>query len=173
MSITSVRVNTGTYAATHVATNMLFSVRSIVKSSGLNPDLIRRQWAILETGLATWLSSGHLKTLTLEVYDSTCSGSGLVGRFDFSIDYGYYPGADGELWLDPDTVAHAVRKAGSFPGRCEYLIIAHTAPWRPEVPGWTSCNYRSTDGFARHVVGTAIGGGSVGASLAYYTRSSK
>ena len=46
---TAVYVNTTTYAATHVATNMLGSIRSIVKGSGLNPDLIRDQWAILET----------------------------------------------------------------------------------------------------------------------------
>ena len=46
---TAVHVNTSTYAATHVATNMLGSIRSIIKGSGLNPDLLRDQWATLET----------------------------------------------------------------------------------------------------------------------------
>lgn len=34
---TAVHVNTSTYATTHVATNLLGSIRSIIKGSGLNP----------------------------------------------------------------------------------------------------------------------------------------
>jgi len=168
---TAVYVNTATYAATHVATNMLGSIRSIVKGSGLDPGRIRESWDILENGIATWLASRHLKAVTLEVYDPRTSADDLVGRFDFTIDYGYYPDGDGDLWLDPDTVAYAIRKNGAFPARCEYRIVADTAPGRPDVRGWATTTYRSTAGFTRHVVGTAIGGGSLGAGLAYYSRS--
>jgi hypothetical protein len=170
---TAVRVNTITYAVTHIATKMLGSIRVIIKGSGLNPDRIREQWDVLERGLAAWLASGHLRTATLEVYDPRRRGDNLVGRFDFTIDYGYYPGGDGDLWLDPDTVAFIIRKNGSFPGACEYRIVADCAPGHPEVPCWETTAYRSTAGFTRHAVGTAIGGGSMGASLAYYTRSAK
>ena len=168
---TAVYVNTTTFAATHVATNMLGSIRSIVKGSGLDPARIRESWDVLEEGIATWLASRHLKTVTLEVYDPRKSGDDLVGRFDFTLDYGYYPGGDGDLWLDPDTVAYTIRKNGAFPARCEYRIVADTAPGRPDVRGWATTTYRSTAGFTRHAVGTAIGGGSLGAALAYYTRS--
>lgn len=170
---TAVHVNTTVYATTHVATNMLGSIRSIIKGSGLDPGRIRQGWAVLEDGLATWLSSGHLKAVTLEVYDPSKRANNLVGRFDFAIDYGYYPSGDGELWLDPETVAHAIRKNGSFPARCDYRILADCAPGHPKVPGWETASYRSTSGFTRHTVGTAIGGGSLGAALVYYTRSSK
>ena len=40
---TAVHVNTATYAATHVATNMLGSIRSIIKGSGLDPARIRER----------------------------------------------------------------------------------------------------------------------------------
>jgi hypothetical protein len=169
---TAVRANTTTYAVTHIATNMLGSIRDIIKGGGLNPSRMREQWDVLERGIAAWLASGHLKTVTLEVYDPSRRGNGLVGRFDFTLDYGYYPGGDGDLWLDPDTVAHAIRKNGSFPANCEYRIVAECTPGYPAAAGWQTTAYRSTAGFTRHTVGTAIGGGSLGAGLAYYTRSS-
>ena len=170
---TNVRVNTYTYATTHVATNMLRSVKQIIRESGLSIVKIQGEWSVLETGIATWLNSGHLKALILEVYDpDKMSGADLVGRFDFTIDYGYYLDGDGELWLDPDTVSYAVRKSGSYPARCEYRLIADTAPGYPAVNGWSTTSLRSTAGFTRQSVGTAIGGGSLGAGLAYYSRSS-
>jgi Bacterial HORMA domain 2 len=169
----AVHVNTTAYAVTHVATNMLGSIRSIVKGSGLDPGRMRDNWAVLENGIATWLETGDLRAVTLEVYDPGKRGDVLVGRFDFTLDYGYYPGGDGDLWLDPDTVAYAIAKNGSFPGRCEYRVVADAAPGRPDVAGWATTSYRSTAGFTRHTIGTAIGGGSIGAGLAYYTRSSK
>lgn len=168
---TAVRVNTTTYAVTHIATNMLGSLRDIIKGSGLNPSRMREQWDVLERGIAAWLASGHLKTATLEVYDPRKRGDDLVGRFDFTIDYGYYPSGDGDLWLDPDTVAYTIRKNGSFPAGCEYRIVADCTLGYPAVAGWQTTTYRSTAGFTRHTVGTAIGGGSLGAGLTYYTRS--
>jgi Bacterial HORMA domain 2 len=168
----SVRVNTHTYAATHVATNVLRSMRQIIRESGLRTDTIRDQWVVLESGVATWLGSGHLTSLVLEVYDpAKPAGADLVGRFDFTIDYTYYGDGDGELWLDPDTVSYTVRKNGSYPANCAYRLVADTAPGRPDVPGWSSTMFRSTAGFTRHTVGTTIGGGSLGAGLSYYTRS--
>jgi hypothetical protein len=170
---TAVRVNTHTYATTHVTTNMLRSMKQIIRESGLSITRIQNQWAVLETGVATWLNSGHLKGLILEVYDpGKASGADLVGRFDFTIDYGYYSDGDGDLWLDPDTVSYTVRKNGSYPARCEYRFIADTPPGYPAVDGWSTTTFRSTAGFTRHSVGTAIGGGSLGAGLSYYTRSS-
>ena len=77
---TAVHVNTTTYASTHVATNMLRSIRSIIKLSGLNPDGIRTQWEVLEEGLATWLASRHLMAVALEVYDPARRDGGLVGE---------------------------------------------------------------------------------------------
>lgn len=168
----SVRVNTHAYATTHVATNMLRSMRQIIRESGLKQDAILGQWDVLESGIATWLGSQHLASLVLEVYDpGKPAGADLVGRFDFTIDYTYYGDGDGDLWLDPDTVSYTVRKNGSYPSNCAYRLVADTSPGRPDVTGWSNTTLRSTAGFTRHTVGTTIGGGGIGAGLSYYNRS--
>ncbi|MFD8044830.1 HORMA domain containing protein [Streptomyces chartreusis] len=168
---TAVHVNTYAYAVTHVSTGLIRSLRQIVKESGLNPARMISQWSVLENGVEAWLTSRHLRSLVLEIYDpSRPTGDDLVGRFDFTIDYGYYPEADGELWLDPDTVYYSVRKAGAYPSLCDYRIVADTKSGRPDVAGWSTTSLRSTAGFTRHEVGTAVGGGSLGAGLAYYSR---
>jgi hypothetical protein len=169
--VTAVRVNTHSYATVHVASNILRGIRQIVRLSGLSTAALTGDWEVLERGCATWLRSGDLRALVLEVYDpSLPSGADLVGRFDFDIDYGYYPGGDGELWLDPDTVAWTVRKNGSYPSSCRYRVVADTRPGRPDVDGWSRTDFRSTDGFVRQVAGAATGGGALGAQLAYYRR---
>ena len=173
MTSTAVRVNTTAYSTTHVATNMLKSIRQIVREAGLDTARLLNNWAVLENGVSTWLGSGHLQSLVLEVSDPTlATGKDLVGRFDFVIDYGYYGDGNGELWLDPDTVSYAVRKNGSYPSRCSYRLVADTLPGEPAVPGWSDTTFRSTNGFTRHTVGAAIGGGGLGATLAYYKKTS-
>jgi hypothetical protein len=167
---TAVRVNVTTYSHTYVATNLLRSLKQLIKGCGLSTAELIGDWAVLELGVSTWLESRHLTGLVLEVLDLSKQGNDLVGRFDFDIDYGYYPGGDGDLWLDPDTVEFVIRKNGSYPSRCTYRVIADTTPGYPAVTGWSTTSFRSTAGFVRQTAGTAIGGGSLGASLAYYAR---
>jgi hypothetical protein len=169
---TSVHVNLHTYASTHVATGMLRGLRQIIRGTGLDPTLLTDQWEVLERGVAAWLRSGHLKALILEVYDpGRQANHDLIGRFEFDIDYGYHPDGDGDLWLDSDAVAFAIRKNGSYPSLCAYRVVADTSPGYPAVPGWATTNLRATTGFTRHSTGTALSGGGLGAGLSYYTRS--
>jgi hypothetical protein len=164
-----VRVNTAVFAATHLATNMLRSLKQIIIESGLDPGKLAEQWPVLEKGVSTWLASQHLRQLTLEVWDGGDPDQ-LIGRFDFSIEYDYDADGDDELWLDPNTVHQAIRKAGSYAAQCEYRFVADNAPGRPDVAGWAPTEYRSTDGMRRLSVGTAVGGGSLGAKLSYYRK---
>ncbi|MGH9298071.1 MAG: HORMA domain containing protein [Acidimicrobiales bacterium] len=166
-----VRVNayTAAHASTFVATGMLRGLKQVIVGAGLRPSRLAEQWPTLEAGVATWLKSGHLRRLTLEVWDPARL-DGLVQRFDFSIDYGYYSDGDGDLWLDPETARQAIRKAGSFPSACSYDIKILTAPGEPYVEGFESCTYRSTSGMRERSVGTAIGGGALGAALSYWGR---
>lgn len=169
--MTSVIVNVHTHASTHVAANVLRSIRQIIKGCGLSTARMLDQWAVLESGVATWLQSGDLEALILEVFDPSDRVDDRRGRFDFTIDYAYYRDGDGELWLDPETVRRTILKNGSYPSACDYRFVATTSPGRPDVEGWSTTTLRSTSGFERHTVGTAVGGGSLGASLAYYRRS--
>jgi len=169
----AVRTNVTTYATTHVATNMLRSLKQLIQGCGLDPARLLSQWAALEDGVATWLASGHLEALVLEVFDPSDRVDDRRGRFDFTIDYGYYPDGDGELWLDPRAVRQAIIKAGSYPTACDYRFVADTAAGAPPVDGWSSTTLRSTAGMTRRTVGTAIGGGSLGGNLAYYTKTTR
>lgn len=164
--MSTVSVSTAVYSATHVATNMLRGLKQITAACGLDASKLVGQWSGLEAGVTAWVNSRHLEELVLEVWD-TKSPNRLIGRFDFTIDYSYY-GDDGELWLDPDTVAWAIRKNGSYPSGCDYRIVADTAPGAPHVDGWSETTLRSTDGLRRHSVGTALGGGSMGAGLSHW-----
>ena len=163
---TTVQVNVHTYATTHVATNLIRSLKQLVIGCGLNAAKLVRDWQTLEQGVATWLRTRHLKGLILEIYNP--STNKLVKRFDFDIDYTYHPNGDGDLWIDPDTVDYAIRKAGSVPSSCFYDIFADTAAGRPDVPGWTTGTFRSTSHLQRRSVGAATGGGDLGASLNYW-----
>ena len=160
---TAVQVNVHTYATTHVATNLIRSLKQLVVSSGLDATKLLGDWRTLERGVATWMGTRHLTRLLLEIY-STGTGK-LVRRFDFDIDYSYHPNGDGDLWIDPDSVDYAIRKAGQLPANCSYDIFAQTSPGRPDVAGWSTGTLRSTAGLTRRSVGATVGGGDLGASL--------
>ena len=162
MTSTAVRVNTTAYATTHVATNMLKSIRKSRVGWPRHRAGLLNNWAVLENGVSTWLGSGHLQSLVLEVFDPTlATGKDLVGRFDFVIDYGYYGDGNGELWLDPDTVSYASARTAAT------RVDAATASWptrcpeNRQSPDGSDMTFRSTNGFTRHTVGAAIGGGSL------------
>ena len=163
---TTVQVNTLTHATTHVATNLILSLKLLVISCGLDPAKLIGEWITIERGVVTWLGTGHLKQLVLEIYIPTTNV--LATRFDFQIDYGYYPNGDGALWIDKATVELALHKAGTVPCDCLYDILAQTTPGFPAVAGWYSGNFRSTAHLKRRSVGAAIGGGNLGAPLNYW-----
>ncbi len=163
---TTVHVNTHTYATTHVATNLILSLKQLVMGCGLNPINYIGDWIILERGVVTWLRSRHLKQLVLEIYCPITNY--LKKRFDFNIDYGYYPNGDGDLWIDRETVNFALRKAGTVPSYCSYNIIALRSPGFPAVQGWYPTHFRSTSDFKWGSVGAAVGGGSLSSSLHYW-----
>src|SRR5690606_24530593 len=137
---------------THVAANLVRSLKQIVVGCGLDASKLLGSWQTLERGVTAWLGSRHLQELILEIYDP--SSDGLVTRFDFEIDYGYSPAGDGTLWLDPDSVAYGIRKAGAVPATCAYDVLASTAPGYPPVSGWTEGALRSTAGLRRRSVGS-------------------
>jgi len=68
-------------------------------------------------------------------------------------------------------VKFAIRKHGLVASNCEYRVLVTTKAGSPEVAGWTSTSFLSTDGFTRYSVGTAIGASSTAAGLSYYARS--
>jgi Bacterial HORMA domain 2 len=97
---TSVHVNLFTHTVTFVTDKMLSSLRRIIVWSGLDPSNLLADWDDLQLAIKTWLGSRDLTEVMLEVFNS--SSGGLVGRWDFDIDYGFGSNDDGDMWVDTE-----------------------------------------------------------------------
>jgi len=155
-----------TNLVTHVTDKMLLSLLKIITWSGLNPAKLNADWQVLENGIKTWINSGHFQSLTLEVYGDNDPGL-LVGRWDLSLSYGK---EDSALWVDVGTIKYNIEKSGHYPSNCGYSLIIETKIGRPDVSGFSSTNFRSTDGFTRFDIGTMIGAGSLSSNASYWRK---
>ncbi|OQP67639.1 hypothetical protein [Niastella populi] len=164
---TLVSVNTYAHTVTFVTDKMLKSLRYIITSTGLDPNKFVNDWKTYELGVQTWLTSKHLKGITLEIVSPT---GALVTRCDFEINYTYGNG-EGSMWLDTDALKFAITKFGTIPSSCTYSIILTTDPNRSDVAGWGPASYLSTEGFTKQSLGTTIGTSSIGAQASYWRKS--
>jgi hypothetical protein len=163
---TSTFVISYAYTVTYVTTKMLHLLSNIIRDIGLDPSKFTRDWRVYEDGISTWLASGHLQRVTLEVYDPRTNS--LITRWD--IDVVYSSIGDGNLWVDGAAVRYAIAKAGLVPASCLYDIKVRNNPSAPLVSGWNDCSFRPTDGFQRYSVGAAVGGNGLSAQAAYWSR---
>ena len=164
--MTSVAVNTYTHSVTYVADNILKSFKDIIRLSGLDPSRFVQDWELYMRALKTWLGTGDLEKVVLEVFDP--STRGLIVRWEIDIVYGW--SGDGGFWTDTDQLKYHIRKAGLAPSDAAYDILLKTKPDRPKVDGWGPGSFRSTDGFVRHSLGSTIEHNGLGGSAAYWRR---
>jgi hypothetical protein len=165
---TIVVANTATHSVTFTTDKMLRSLQLIIRDSGLDPSKLAEVWDCLDRGIRTWLGTHDLLSVVLEVFDPR--DNELVGRWDFGILYDYDGEGDGGFWADTDAIRFAIRKAGLWPMHCAYGLVVVTKNGRPDVEGWARTTMRSTAGFVRHSIGSTIGAGQTGASLAYWRK---
>jgi hypothetical protein len=163
----TVSVRSYTHSVTYVTENILKSLKDIIRLSGLDPGKLTSDWVTLENGLRTWINTGHLTTIHLEIY--TSSSSPLVGRWDIEISYGYTAG-DGSFWTDTDQIRYAIQKAGVMPSASRYAVIVTLKPNYQTVPGWGSTTLRSTAGFVEQRIGTTVEASGLSGSFSYYRR---
>lgn len=163
----SVAVRSYTHATTYVADNILKSLKNILLFSGLDPAKLADDWEVLYRGIRSWIESGHLQKVVLEVFDP--NSDGLVGRWDIHISY-EWTGGDGSFWTDTDAIRFAIKKAGVLPSAARYRVVATTASGRPDVAGWSSATLRSTDGMVEQRIGTSIEASGLSGGVSYYRR---
>lgn len=163
---TYVAVNTYTYAVTYVTNKLLMSMKHIILYSGLNPEKLGDDWEVLERGIQTWLGTQDLTELVLEVYNPVTNA--LVGRWDLAIGYGF--SGDGSFWVNTEDIRYHILKAGVWPSTCKYRVVATTKPSRPDVPGWSSTTFRSTEEFAKQSIGTTIDGSGLFVGSGYWRK---
>ncbi|HVX13321.1 MAG TPA: hypothetical protein VHC22_19205 [Pirellulales bacterium] len=163
---TFVVVNTYTHSVTFVTDKMLMSLKEIIRCSGLSPEKLVNSWNNLQRGISTWLNSRELQAVHLEVYNPDTNA--LIGRWDFDIYYG--SSGDGGMWVNTDDIRYHIRKAGQWPSACDYRIVLTTKPGTPDIDGWGSTAFRSTDGFVRQSLGTTIDGNGIKTGSAYWRK---
>lgn len=163
----SVSVRSYTHSVTYVAENILRSFKEIIRQSGLDPAQLADDWEVLHNGLKTWIDSGHLEKVVLEVYNPKTDA--LVGRWDVEIVYAYTDGS-GAFWTDTDAIRYAIQKSGAYPSSCRYQIKVTTKPGRPNVMGWGPATFRSTSGFVEQSIGTTVEASGLGGGFSYYRK---
>ena len=118
-------------------------------------------------GFETWLNAETLQTVSLEVYNPATDG--LIRRWDLDVVYAW-TGTDSGFWVDTDQIRYAIKKAGVAPGNARYTIKLQNKDPHPSVPGWGSCNFRSTVGMVRQSIGGTIEHNGLGAATSYWRK---
>ncbi len=167
--MTSVIIYSRTQSVTYVADNILKSLKDIIRESGMDPSKFVNDTEVYMRGIKTWLASEHLECITLEIYNP--STDELIRRWDIEVRYDWSSG-DATFWTDTEQLKWAIKKAGIAPSSAEYDLILHNKTGRPDVSGWSSCSYRSTDGMVRQSLGSTIEHNGLGASASYWRHAS-
>lgn len=162
--MTTVSVCTYTHSVTYVSDNILKSLKDIIRLTGLDPSEFAEDWETNQRAINTWLASGHLQTVKLEIYNPLTDA--LITRWDIDIHYGWSSG-DGNFWADTDAIKYAIKKAGLVPNQARYRLLIQTKLGRPDVAGWGAATARSTEGMVRQSLGTAIEHNGLGARASY------
>lgn len=154
-----------THSVTYVADNILKSLKDIIRLSGLDPARFVDDWAANLRAIRTWLESGHLERVVLEIFHP--STNALITRWDIDIVYSWSSG-DGTFWTDTDQLRYHILKAGVLPSLAKYDLLLSTKPGRPNVDGWGKGSYRSTDGMVRQSLGSTVEHNGLGAQAGYW-----
>ena len=165
--MTAVAVYSYTHSVTYVADNILKSLKDIIRLSGLDPAKLVNSWDSNMRALRTWLDSGHLQRVVLEIYHPDTDA--LITRWDVDVVYSWSSG-DGSFWTDTEQLKYHIRKAGVSPNAAGYRLLMDNKDGRPDVEGWSTTGYRSTDGMVRQSLGSTIEHSGLGASAAYWRK---
>src|SRR5665647_1942714 len=126
--MTSVAVYSYTHSVTYVADNILKSLKDIIRLSGLDPSNFAATWDSKLLALRTWIDSGHLERVVLEVFHPKTDA--LIIRWDIDIVYGW-SSDEGNFWTNTDQLRYHILKAGVIPGEAKYEVLLHNKPGRP------------------------------------------
>jgi Bacterial HORMA domain 2 len=166
---TFVYANTSVYSITHLTDNMLRGLQGLVRELGLSPQKLADDWRSSDLAISTWLGSGHLYKLALEIYDPTEPDEAILIP-EFDIVYDTDSGDDGSFWVDGEALRYEILKTGALPSACTYSLLCFNRTGRPEVAGWGPADSRSREGMTRYVAGRSIGAPGLSANSAYWAR---
>jgi len=164
MSATATLSSTFSHVVTHFSDKMLMLLGNIIRDSGLSMTKFSDERSILERGLKTWLQSGHLRKVTLEIFKPGTRD--LIRRWD--LEWDKCEAAETGFWVDIADIKYHLRKAGVISADCPYRFLVDTEPGEPAVAGFTTAPYSDTTGLKQYSLGTTISGGSYGSRTSYW-----
>jgi len=165
--MSTVAVYSYTHSVTYVTDNILKSLKDIIRLSGLEPSNFVNNWESYNRAICSWLESEHLEQVILEIYDPETDN--LILRWDIDIVYSWSQGA-GNFWTDTDQLRYHIEKAGIAPSQANYEILLQTKNGCPDVEGWGSGRYRSTNGMIKQSLGSTIEHSGLAANAGYWRR---
>ena len=124
-----------------------------------------QDWGTIETGIRTWLSSGHLTRIIVEFFRPGASEA--AARWDFPIGY-TSSGVDDDMWLDKNYLRQLIAKSKRPTSDCTYRIILSTKSGAPHVTGFSNCTLLSTGQLVARQAGTVIATGHMTAGVTYW-----
>lgn len=151
---TATSTSTATYTQVHTVnflTNEIWNqLRMVIRESGLDAAQFVEDEALYTRGMRTWLTSGHLDYVYIEIYEKQTDK--LIKRWDIKIKQD--SSGNKTLWADIEGIRYAIVKAGKLPSGCSYSIKIQNKPGRPDVDGFVKCSERSTSHLIVGSVGT-------------------
>jgi hypothetical protein len=165
--MSTVAVYSYTHSVVYVTDNILRSLKDIIVKSGLNPEKLTGEWAVLHRGIKAWIESKELEYVTLEIYNP--ADNSLITRWDVTVAYSWSSDA-GNFWTDTDQLKYAIKKAGIVPAAATYSVMVKNKPGWTAVDGWGTGSFRSTDGFVRQSLGTTVEHNGLGAATSYWRK---
>jgi hypothetical protein len=168
MSSTYTFVFNRTHTATFAADAMRNVLRDLLVAVGLDPLALITDWSLNGEAARTWLRSGHLRELMLEVYAP--GSSKATARIDIPVRYDG-SGVDDDMWVDRDHVRRTASHIGKLPAHYRYDVVFRLAPGAPPVPGMGSAILRGTGGLTVRSAGTVIATPDIVGCLRYWKAS--
>jgi hypothetical protein len=156
---------TQTHSIVFLSDNLRNTLREVIRENGLSPNKLMQDWETIERGIRTWLHSGHLNNIVVEFFRPFASAASA--RWEFPIGY-TGSGVDDDMWLDKAYLRQLIAKSARPSTDCTYRILLCTDTGAPQVTGFTSCTFLSTNGMSARQAGTVIATGHITAGATYW-----
>lgn len=164
MTATATYTTSFTHVVTHFSDKMLMLLGNIIRDSGLSMSTFSSERSTLERGLKTWLQSGHLRKVTLEIFKPNTRE--LIRRWD--LEWDKCEAAEIGFWVDVADIKYHLKKSGYLSTDCPYRFVVDNRPGRPDVDGFSSTEFSDTTGLKQYSLGATITGGGYGSQTSYW-----
>jgi len=157
-----------THTATFAADAMRNVLRDLLVAVGLDPGALVTNWSLNGEAARTWLRSGHLRELVLEIYAP--GSTRAAARIDIPIRYDG-SGFDDDMWVDREHVRRTGSHIGKLPAHYRYDVIFRLDPGAPPVAGMGDVALRDSSGLTARSAGTVIATPDILGGLRYWKSS--